>query len=115
MNNGQTLSNVTWGDGVNGEALLAALKGTEEDRQLIKLVRRRRMLQRYWKAMGIILRDEGLCGYRRTASEQEQRAERSAHITRARAIQSPDWQQVTILLKIKTTPFQVQMRTQILS
>lgn len=29
--NGQTLSNVTWGDGVNGEALLAALKGTEEE------------------------------------------------------------------------------------
>lgn len=29
--NGQTLSNVTWGDGVNSEALLAALKGTEEE------------------------------------------------------------------------------------
>ena len=29
--NGQTLSNVTWGDGVNDEALLAALKGTEEE------------------------------------------------------------------------------------
>ena len=29
--NGQTLSNVTWGDGVNVEALLAALKGTEEE------------------------------------------------------------------------------------
>lgn len=29
--NGQTLSNVIWGDGVNGEALLAALKGTEEE------------------------------------------------------------------------------------
>ena len=28
--NGQTLSNVDWGDGVNGEALLAALKGPEE-------------------------------------------------------------------------------------
>lgn len=27
--NGQTLSNVEWGDGVNGEALLAALKGPE--------------------------------------------------------------------------------------
>ena len=29
--NEQTLSNVKWGDGVNGEALLAALKGTEEE------------------------------------------------------------------------------------
>ena len=29
--NGQTISNVTWGDGVNVEALLAALKGTEEE------------------------------------------------------------------------------------
>ena len=29
--NGQTLSNVTWGDGVNGTAILNALKGTEEE------------------------------------------------------------------------------------
>ena len=29
--NEQTISNVKWGDGVNGEALLAALKGTEEE------------------------------------------------------------------------------------
>ena len=28
---GMTLSNVTWGDGVDGEAILAALKGTEEE------------------------------------------------------------------------------------
>lgn len=29
--NGQTLSNVTWGDGVDGTAILNALKGTEEE------------------------------------------------------------------------------------